>query len=372
MNTSSQLSWATPETLAIILKEVRDEVMNSWATLAGNEISLAADLDSPVLFDTLPILYDDIAEAISPGVERPFATSKSTLGRMHGQDRARMTNYAPADVIHELQLLKSVIFNTVRIHGVNIARKESEIIEESIDIAIREAIIGYSLVNEKINETFIASLSHDLRNPLHVANAFAQLIQMKWSDPELVILAKRICKKLREVDEMIQTLLDASQLKSRMKLKLNIDEFDIMDLVEEVCADFPLLGERTNAVGSSIKGYWCRALLKRLIENLLSNAQKYGDSGCEVTITISSFDGRMMLSVHNQGLPIPEQDLLRLFQPFERMENVSIKGWGLGLPFVQSVAESHGGTVVADSAKERGTTFTVSIPIDARPYVSEK
>lgn len=372
MNTSSQLSWATPEALAIIFKEVRDEVMNSWAKRVGEEIPLAADLDSPVLFDTLPILYDDIAEAISPGIERPFATSKSTLGRMHGQDRARMTTYAPADVIHELQLFRSVIFTTVRTHGVNIASKERDIIEESIDIAICEAITGYNLVNEKINETFIASLSHDLRNPLHVANAVAQLIQVKWSDPELISLAKRICKKLREVDEMIQTLLDASQLKSRMKLKLHIDVFDIMNQVEEVCADFPLLGGRINMVGSSMQGYWCRALLKRVIENLLSNAQKYGDPEREVTVMISSFDGRMMLSVHNQGLPIPERDLLRLFQPFERMENVSIKGWGLGLPFVQSVAESHGGTVVADSAKDRGTTFTVSIPIDARPYASEK
>ena len=109
--------------------------------------------------------------------------------------------------------------------------------------------------------------------------------------------------------------------------------------------------------------------MKRVLENLLSNAQKYGDLKGAITVEVSSFDERMMLSVHNEGLPIPDQELWRLFQPFERMKNVSVKGWGLGLPFVQSVAESHGGTVFADSAKERRTTFTLRLPIDARPYV---
>jgi signal transduction histidine kinase len=371
MNTPSGMSWATPETLAAVFTEMRDDVMSTWAARVINQISVAAGLDSPVLIDTLPILYDDIAEAVSPGVGRPFATSKSNLARMHGQERARMTNYDAGEVVHELQLFRDVIFAALKARSVNLGAHECEIIGKSIDIATREAILGYCLVIAKINETFIASLSHDLRNPLHVAVVTAQLMQMKWSDPDLIKMAKRVCNKLGEVDGMIQTLLDASLLKTHMKLKLHIDALDILTLVEDVCADLPSLNGRINVVGKSIKGYWCRASMKRVFENLLSNAQKYGDSEGAVTVEVSSFDGRMMLSVHNEGPPIPEQELQRLFQPFERMENVSIQGWGLGLPFVQSVAESHGGTVFADSAEERGTTFTVSVPIDARPYTAK-
>lgn len=273
--------------------------------------------------------------------------------------------------MHELQLFREVIFSSIKARGVNLGRGECEIIGKSIEIATREAMSGFSLVNAKINETFIASLSHDLRNPLQVANATAQLMQLKWSDPELISMAKRVCNKLREVDEMIQTLLDASLLKTHMKLKLHIDVFDIIALVEEVCADIPLVGGPISVVGHSIEGYWCWTSMKRVLENLLSNAQKYGDPEGTVTVKVSSFDGRMMLSVHNTGLPIPQYELQRLFQPFERMENISVKGWGLGLPFVQSVAESHGGIVVADSAEQRGTTFTVSVPIDARPYATK-
>jgi signal transduction histidine kinase len=369
MDTNSCMSWAKPEILAAVFAEMRDDVLFRWAARVVSEISVGAGLDRSILMGTLPILYDDIAEAVSSEVERPFATSKSTLAQMHGQDRARMTNYSPGEVVHELQLFRDVIFSELKARNVNLGVHECEIVGILIDIAMREAIIGYCVLNAKINETFIASLSHDLRNPLHVANTTAQLIQMKWPDPDLISMAKRVCNKLREVDEMIQTLLDASLLKTHMKLKLHIEEFDIMTLAEDVCGEILLQGGRIRVIGKSIKGYWCRTSMKRALENLLSNAQKYGDLERVITVEVGSFDERMMLSVHNEGLPIPDQELWRLFQPFERMENVSVKGWGLGLPFVQSVAESHGGTVFADSAKERGTTFTVSLPIDARPYV---
>lgn len=73
MNISSGISWAMPEALSATFTEIRDEVMSRWAALVTSEISAAADLDSPMLIDTLPILYDDIAEAVAPGVPRPFA-----------------------------------------------------------------------------------------------------------------------------------------------------------------------------------------------------------------------------------------------------------------------------------------------------------
>lgn len=77
---------------------------------------------------------------------------------------------------------------------------------------------------------------------------------------------------------------------------------------------------------------------------------------------------RPLLAVHNEGAPIPAEEMERLFHTFERIEDVKVKGWGLGLPYVRNVAESHGGSVFVDSAEERGTTFTLSLPVDARPY----
>ena len=61
----------------------------------------------------------------------------------------------------------------------------------------------------------------------------------------------------------------------------------------------------------------------------------------------------------------------RLFKSYQRLEDTDVKGWGLGLPYVQNVVESHGGTVTVDSVEGRGTTFTISVPVDARPYVKQ-
>ena len=109
--------------------------------------------------------------------------------------------------------------------------------------------------------------------------------------------------------------------------------------------------------------------MKRMLENLIGNAQKYGDPATPITVRAYCEKERMILSVHNEGQSIPSEQMDRLFQPYQRIEGTNVKGWGLGLPYVQSVAESHGGTVVIDSGPGRGTTFTVSVPLDASHYV---
>jgi signal transduction histidine kinase len=157
----------------------------------------------------------------------------------------------------------------------------------------------------------------------------------------------------------------------RMKLKLNLTSFDMMTLIEEICADLPLLKQRVRIKGERIVGQWCRVSMKRVLENLLNNAQKYGDPLRPITVRAYRESDLMLVSVHNFGEPIPWAEMDRLFKPYQRIEDTSIKGWGLGLPYVQSVAESHGGTVVIDSDAARGTTFTVSIPIDASLYVKK-
>lgn len=347
----------------------RDTVLDEWAKRVSDEIPAAGKLGHPVLIDTLPMLYDNIAEALSCGAPRATATSGTNLASMHGRERAGLTEYGPNDLVHELQIFREVVFSTAQAHAIHLEKTDAEVIGRSIEDATRESVTGFSAANKEISEAFIASLSHDLRNPLHVANVSAQLIQLRTADPVAAQMAKRISKKILEADAMIQTLLDAALLKGRMKLTLHLTSFDIMPLVEEICADLPLLGQPVQVIGDNIAGHWCRTSLKRALENLTANAQKYGDRSRPITVRVSRVDERMLLSVHNEGRPIPETEIPRLFNTFQRIEDVDVKGWGLGLPFVQNVAESHGGSVVVDSAEGRGTTFTMTMPTDARPFV---
>jgi signal transduction histidine kinase len=75
--------------------------------------------------------------------------------------------------------------------------------------------------------------------------------------------------------------------------------------------------------------------------------------------------------VHNHGDSIPADQLEAVFQVFRRAKAAKegdTQGWGIGLPFVRSVVERHGGSIDVDSSEERGTTFSINMPVDARPY----
>jgi signal transduction histidine kinase len=121
-------------------------------------------------------------------------------------------------------------------------------------------------------------------------------------------------------------------------------------------------------VGESVVGFWCKDSIRRALENLINNAIKYGDAG-KVRVKTAADRGRLTLSVKNWGAPIPKDGQQQIFEYLKREENVnSAFGWGIGLPFVKSVAESHGGTVAVDSSAMTGTTFLIDIPVDCRPY----
>lgn len=350
---------------------LRESVLDRWRVRVAAEIPAAASLADPLLVNMVPTLYDNIANALSSDVPVKLAIAGTNLASVHGRERANMTDYSPHDVIHELQIFREVLFSMTTSHGIKLSKHHAEVIGHSIEEAARESISGFSDADREKSVDFIATLSHDLRNPLNVANASAQLIQLKTTDPSILNLAKRITKKIAETDAMIQTLLDASMRNGRMKLKLHPSTFDMMSLIEEVCADLPLFEQRVRIFGEPVIGHWCRASMKRLLENLITNAQKYGDTSEPITVRAYRENELLQVSVHNEGRPIPWAEMDRLFKPYQRIEDTDVKGWGLGLPYVQNVAESHGGTVVIDSAEGRGTTFTVSLPIDASAYVKK-
>jgi signal transduction histidine kinase len=147
---------------------------------------------------------------------------------------------------------------------------------------------------------------------------------------------------------------------------------DIRDLLREIQADtLTLHGHALHCEERSIQGWWDRGALKRAVENLISNAIKYGCPHTPVTVRTDEVHERLMLSVHNEGDPIPADEQECIFQMYRRAESAknSVKqGWGIGLPYVRAVAESHGGSIGVDSGAGRGTTFIIDIPLDGRLF----
>lgn len=169
---------------------------------------------------------------------------------------------------------------------------------------------------------------------------------------------------------MLTQLVDALTLERADRLPMVLTEFDIRTLLDAVAQDYNR--DQLPAVATEagpITGHWCRNSLRRALENLLTNAIKYRD-GKQVRIKADAILGRLMLSVHNGGKPIAEDQRERIFDYLRREGEGKLGvGWGIGLPFVRSVAEGHGGSVAVDSAAGRGTTFIIDIPLDCRPLV---
>lgn len=354
------------------MAELQDEVLLQWGHALRNKLKDAVNLSEPLLINTFPVLYQNLVQAICPGYPRASADQGNTVASEHGGERARLTDYKPEAIILEYQLLRQTIFNVLSAHGVELTPLESSIISESIDNSIYEAVGAFSLAQTSLREKFIASLTHDLRTPLFTARASAELIQCSSDAAKIAKYADYIVKSLSRVDSMIQKLLDASALNSGERLRLHLRNFDLYDLTNEICEELTTLhGPRFVCTGTQSSGWWDRDAVKRAIENLAGNAVKYGDAEAPISITVRSSHGRTIVDVHNEGEPIPPDEQENVFHVFERAaagKAHTTDGWGIGLAYVRAVVESHGGSIGVDSDAGRGTTFTLDIPTDARPY----
>jgi signal transduction histidine kinase len=351
---------------------LRDEVLSEWAERVRQTVREAGQLPHPILINTFPSLYDNIAEAITPDYPRATGDESNTIATEHGGERARLTNYNVHSVISEYQILRWAIFDVLKANDVQLTDEEAFLINASIDGSIRQAVNAFALAQAMLQERFIAALTHDLRNPLSNAYTAAQLIERSSDLGKAKELAGQITANLKRMDGMIQDLLDSAKFHAGERLQLRLEEFDMQVLAEEVCRQSAAVhGPRFQLIAPATRGWWDREAIKRAMENLIGNALKYGAPGTPIRIKIELLHGRVMLTVHNEGEPIPQEETESIFQVFQRAtaaKEGNKGGWGIGLPYVRSVAESHGGSLAVDSAAPRGTTFMIDIPVDARPF----
>ncbi len=351
---------------------LREEVFAEWEKRVRNTVEQASRLRQPILINTLPTFYDNIAESITPDYPRESAISTTTIATEHGGERARLTNYDPKAIIVEYQTLRDALLDVLERNGVHLTEAEMRTINTSIDGGIRESVTSYVVAVSALRERFMAALMHDLRNPLAAASIGAELIARTAQSPDIKAVAEKIINNHRRMDEMLHDLLDAIVFHNGGRLQLDLSSFDILELLQDVCAQAAAAhGPRFQLVGAPVQVIWSKPDIRRALENLIGNAVKYGAPGTSISIKIACFDGRCLLSVHNEGQPIPAEEVEDIFQIFQRARAAKegkAEGWGIGLPYVRAVAESHGGSSMMDSSAERGTTFSIDIPVDARPF----
>ena len=245
---------------------------------------------------------------------------------------------------------------------------------ESIDQSLAEAVGSYTNRVEQSRLMFLAILSHDLRNPL---NSTRMAVQVALCTPNKAPKALSIIERNTEtITRLINDLIDFASTGLGSAMPLTRSSVDLEKLgrkvFEECCFAYPDRTLRFYPNGD-LTGDWDAARLRQVIANLLSNALQHGATEGTVELLIAAEDSTVVLSVHNEGLPIPPEMLTRIFDPFTRHATLESAGRrvsgsiGLGLYIAREVVVAHGGTIAVASTAQEGTTFTIRLPRIA-PY----
>lgn len=333
-------------------------------------LSAARRESMPMIIDTLPAFLTRLALALLPDAELSFASEYSNIAMQHGIERARFTQYSLSDVIHEYRILREILVEVLREEdGPN--PYEWKIVHRSIDEAIAEAASAFVKTHDSFREVFTAALSHDFRGPLANASNYLELMRRNADPPRQAQFAARAQQNLEQLSRMISELLDVTQANAGGGLTVRAEACDAVQLARDVIEDLrELHGDRYVLHSPEhVHGYWDCERIKQVLHNLLENAFKYGRDDTPISVSLDSSEGRLRMSCHNEGNPIPPEIIPDLFLPFRRSAAAvdgHRPGWGLGLMLVQAIAIAHGGAVNVESSPHAGTTFTFDVLSDAR------
>lgn len=235
------------------------------------------------------------------------------------------------------------------------------------------------------HDSFINAVTHELKTPIASIRLYLQTLQrldvgeaQRRQFYELMLLDS---DRLMHTVEQVLKAGEAAQKKApshRIPVQFDTLVRDCMELARvrhhlqpgdleyrESLASSSSLPQSTNGAGASVLGD--PEELRTAVSNLLDNAVKYSPDGVRISVVLESPDDeRLVLRVRDQGVGIPEQELKRIFKRFYRVTQRSlsqVKGTGLGLFIVRSIARKHGGRVFAQSeGAGKGTTVTLELP----------
>ena len=226
---------------------------------------------------------------------------------------------------------------------------------------------------ERRTDEFLATLAHELRNPLAAIRNSMQIMQASEGDVAMISAARVIVERqLKHLSRLIDDLLDISRL-TQGKIELRREPTDLTSVIKLALeVSRPQLEGKQHPLHIELAsdGLTLVADPNRLAQafaNLLNNASKYSAAGTPIRIEAAVEGEQTVVRVIDRGIGIPADRLERIFELFEQVDRTgggSYDGLGIGLALVKRIVNLHGGDVVAFSeGKDRGSQFTVRLPL---------
>ena len=226
---------------------------------------------------------------------------------------------------------------------------------------------------DKLKTQFLANMSHELRTPLNSIIGFSRVI-LKGIDGPLTELQKTDLTSIHNSGQhllgLINNILDLSKIEAG-KMELNFEEVEIEPIVKGVMSTAIALVKDKEVnllqkVPDNLPRIWADPTrLRQVILNLVSNACKFTEHGT-ITVQVRADDERMLISVSDTGIGIPEDQLESIFEEFTQVDASTTRkvgGTGLGLPISRHFVDMHKGRIWGESTPGRGSTFFISLPL---------
>ncbi|KLV09701.1 hybrid sensor histidine kinase/response regulator [Photobacterium ganghwense] len=216
----------------------------------------------------------------------------------------------------------------------------------------------------KSKSRFLAAVSHDLMQPLNAARLFASSLSEVAADKETRKLANHIESALGAAEDLIGDLLDISRLESG-KLDIHVHAFALNDVLANLNAEFSALAKQQgitfSMVPTSLVVQSDPKLLRRVVQNFLTNAFRYSPSG-KVVLGARRINGQVRIDVWDNGMGIEEEKQLEIFEEFNRGTQVrSDQGLGLGLAISKGIAQVLGHQISMRSWHGKGSVFSITL-----------
>jgi Na+/proline symporter/signal transduction histidine kinase len=247
--------------------------------------------------------------------------------------------------------------------------RANENLERRVEARTLELAIAKAKADEaNISKTrFLAAASHDVLQPLNAARLYASSLLERSPPAELGRLARNIDASLDGVEEILNALLDISRLDSGA-MKAEFGVFPVKDLLEQIRIDFEPIAKARGIsfaiVPSSALIRSDRKLLRRILQNLVSNALKYNKDKGRVVLGCRRRGRNLVIEVHDSGPGIPDDQRDLIFKEFQRLDHHShAPGLGLGLSIVERMCRVLDHRLSLQSKLGKGSSFLVSVPL---------
>jgi PAS domain S-box-containing protein len=377
----------------------------SWTTFSFllTAIMIGWGLTRFSLFELLPIANRTVIEHMPDGMivldhnERIISVNPAALwltgtnrNALLGQPAAVLAPLGfDADLLRQEKVeLKVTVDNRVvylEIHGSPLTSQSDArsgrvlVLRDITERKRAEGLLKQALAHEQevnaIKSRFVSVVSHEFRTPLAVIGTTTYLLRvhMRKMTPDTVMSKLEVIEaQVETINDLFEDVLTLSRMQTD-RVQFDPVRADIVAVAHDLIAElFPIEAERViwQTPPAAVQMALDKQLLRLILSNLVSNAFKYSQPEQYIYLNVEVNGDAVFLRVRDEGIGVPEEDRLHLFEPFFRAGNVgSIQGSGLGLSIVKEATELHGGTIALVSDVGLGSEFLLSLPLKpvARP-----